>query len=772
MLSYFKSGVTYMDGGMESGFRSAAAGSKAPTRMFHLKGARNVRATQVQVSRESMNEGDVFVVTTENVLYQFNGSGSSKQERAKALELTVRLRDHDGGKATIVVIDAKNSQHATDEQIEAFWGLVGGRGPIKSADEAGDDHAHETEAHGDLALYRASDASGSFVCERVAGAPLARSMLDSNDAFILDTGAEVFVWVGRNATKQERAKAMEHANQFVANAGRPSWTPITRQVERGETPDFKDKFPDWNAAESVPQRAQGGSRIAKSQASNVDASALHARAVQEEARVDDGSGVLEIWRIEDFNLVPVDTALHGHFYQGDCYVCRYTYNKGKDQLIYFWQGRDSTNDERGASALLAKKLDDDFGGQATQVRVVQGKEPNHFRRLFAGRMIIHMGGKASGFANVNDADQYDTDGISLFQVRGVSADSIVAVQVPELATSLNSNDVFVLETPKTQFMWIGRGSSAEEQSYAERISAALSKRTRATFTVEEGDEDDAFWEFIGGRAEYASEPHLANAAVEPRLFWISNASGRVQAEEVFNFSQDDLLNEDVFILDIQSEVYVWIGAEANDEEKAHGAKIAVEYVNSATDGRDKEQPILVIHAGHEPRIFTSFFHAWSPERAAKLAAGGAYEDKFANVNAGLGRVVGSSAGASASAGPAGASSSGGGSGGGMTRQRSVSNVVTDNGFRRTGSKVMATRTGPPPVVDARSLVAPKETPITSFHPYSVLVERPLPAGVDPARAEMYMTDDEFASVMGMPKAAFTALPMWKKIDIRKKKNLF
>lgn len=50
----------------------------------------------------------------------------------------------------------------------------------------------------------------------------------------------------------------------------------------------------------------------------------------------------------------------------------------------------------GASALLAKELDDSMGGAPVQVRVVQGKEPAHFRQLFKGTMIIHAGGKASG----------------------------------------------------------------------------------------------------------------------------------------------------------------------------------------------------------------------------------------------------------------------------------------------------------------------------------------------------------------------------------------
>ena len=118
-----------------------------------------------------------------------------------------------------------------------------------------------------------------------------------------------------------------------------------------------------------------------------------------------------MWRIEDFEKVEVPAEKHGQFYGGDSYVVLYTYMEGSKEchMIYFWQGKESSNDEKGASALQAKNLDDELGGVATQCRVVHGKEPSHFRFLFKGGMIVHDGGKASGFKNVADGDSFDLD---------------------------------------------------------------------------------------------------------------------------------------------------------------------------------------------------------------------------------------------------------------------------------------------------------------------------------------------------------------------------
>ncbi len=63
-----------------------------------------------------------------------------------------------------------------------------------------------------------------------------------------------------------------------------------------------------------------------------------------------------------------------------------------------------------------------------QVRVVEGKEPNHFLRLFKGKMVIHTGGVASGFKNKKEAATGPSD-IALYHIRGTNELNTRAVQV-------------------------------------------------------------------------------------------------------------------------------------------------------------------------------------------------------------------------------------------------------------------------------------------------------------------------------------------------------
>ena len=73
-----------------------------------------------------------------------------------------------------------------------------------------------------------------------------------------------------------------------------------------------------------------------------DASSLHQRGKREAQQlVDDGTGKVQIWRVEDLELVSVPKGMYGQFFGGDSYVILYTYvRNGKEcYIIYFWQGQ-------------------------------------------------------------------------------------------------------------------------------------------------------------------------------------------------------------------------------------------------------------------------------------------------------------------------------------------------------------------------------------------------------------------------------------------------
>ncbi|XP_010783496.1 gelsolin-like [Notothenia coriiceps] len=120
--------------------------------------------------------------------------------------------------------------------------------------------------------------------------------------------------------------------------------------------------------------------------------------------------------------------MFGQFYGGDSYIILYKYRHDNRQgsILYTWQGADSSVDEVGTSALLTIQLDDELGGAAVQVRVVQGKEPAHLMSLFGGKpMVVYRGGTSREGGQSEGADT------RLFQVRANTAGDCRAAEVSQ-----------------------------------------------------------------------------------------------------------------------------------------------------------------------------------------------------------------------------------------------------------------------------------------------------------------------------------------------------
>jgi len=229
-LSYFGNHIHLYEGGIESGFRHVKPDEYKP-RLLHLKGKKTVRVTQVALSGTSLNSGDVFVLDAGLRIWQWNGKTSSGQERMKAAQLARAISDERKGQPKLTVL-------AEGDTAEDFWKVLGGETPIKSADQAGRD-----ENVVDLKkLYRLSDSSGQLQFTLAGDGKLTKDMLDSNDVFVLDTGAEVFTWVGKGASPEEKKQALKYAQDYLVQHSRPLYLPITRILEGGENEVFDAAF--------------------------------------------------------------------------------------------------------------------------------------------------------------------------------------------------------------------------------------------------------------------------------------------------------------------------------------------------------------------------------------------------------------------------------------------------------------------------------------------------------------------------------------------------
>ncbi|CAH1414577.1 unnamed protein product [Lactuca virosa] len=220
-----------LSGGVATGFKKPEE-MEFETRLYISKGKRVVHVNWIQFSRSLLNHDDVFILDTKEKIFQFNGANSNIQERAKSLEVIQYLKEtyHEGTCNVAIVDDGKLQAEGDSGE---FWVIFGGFAPIGKK-VLGDDDIVLDRTPGKL-----FNIGGSEVKDEITR--FTKSTLENDKCYLMDCGAEVFVWVGRATQVDGRKAAMQGA-----------------EIGFGyETVEFKTNFESWPSA-AAPQAENRG----------------------------------------------------------------------------------------------------------------------------------------------------------------------------------------------------------------------------------------------------------------------------------------------------------------------------------------------------------------------------------------------------------------------------------------------------------------------------------------------------------------------------------
>jgi gelsolin len=354
----------------------------------------------------------------------------------------------------------------------------------------------------------------------------------------------------------------------------------------------------------------------------------------------DGAGKAEgnqIWRIENFQVKDWPKNQYGTFYSGDSYIVLHTYKnpeaKDSQKLLYnlhFWLGKSTTQDEAGTAAYKTVELDDLLGTLPVQFREVQGYESEEFLSLFKGHIKVQDGGVASGFNHVKP-EEYKA---RLFWIKG-TRNNMRVLEVPAQTSSLNHGDVFVLDMGLEIIQWNGETAGVQEKRKAgevvERLRDERNGKPTAT-VIEANDDHEVFWKVLGGKGKIKSAEEAGSdqkvEAFAPKLFRVSDASGSLSVKEVgtgkLNWNQLD--SKDVFLLDTETTVFIWIGSGASKTEKSKAFQVVNEYLMKYN--RPFTMPAVRIIEGAHNQAFDSFFEGTKPEGKLQGAPASGGDDRI------------------------------------------------------------------------------------------------------------------------------------------------
>jgi len=226
-LKCFGGQIQILEGGVDSGFNHVKPEEYKP-RLFHVKGKKKVRTTEVKLSRDSLNQGDTFILDLGMEVIQWNGPSAGMFEKRKGGELINQLKEDRNGKPKSRVLDGL-------EDDDLFWTTLGSEKPAKDDElAAATDDNVKFEAKKEM--HEVSDKTGELKMTKV---DFSKGSLKTEEVFIVDLGNVVYCWVGKGASKEERSNGLKFANDYLVSNKMPFNTPIIRVMEGAEPSSFK-----------------------------------------------------------------------------------------------------------------------------------------------------------------------------------------------------------------------------------------------------------------------------------------------------------------------------------------------------------------------------------------------------------------------------------------------------------------------------------------------------------------------------------------------------
>uniref|UniRef100_A0A7E4VD24 Gelsolin n=1 Tax=Panagrellus redivivus TaxID=6233 RepID=A0A7E4VD24_PANRE len=283
--------------------------------------------------------------------------------------------------------------------------------------------------------------------------------------------------------------------------------------------------------------------------------------------------------------------------------------------IYVWMPPESGRLERIKGMHHAKAIRDQERAGKAKITVLD-KDWNtntEFWKHFGGKEALHV--IKSSYGGEQDEGYWQNKAAEITLYKSSDASGKLKIEkvgtgVPD-AKGLDTNDAFILDAgPGGVYVWLGKQCNPNERAKAmDWARQFLEKNLRPPYTqvtrVLEGAEPASFTQWFGNWNE-----NKKPVQHQPRLFQVSNESGKLHVEEIADFYQQDLDGDDVMVLDAFNTVYVWVGAGANKEEKEHAEATAKQFLEGGTVPRHKSATIEKLFQGKETPNFKKIFPEW------------------------------------------------------------------------------------------------------------------------------------------------------------------
>lgn len=555
-----------------------------------------------------------MILQTSTMVFVWVGRSSSSLERVNSLKIATKFRDTLNVAEIVVVDDGYEQSMSEKRKVEWNKYLNLNNRLVHPLVVPTSSH------HSPLKLYYCTVVNGLFRVELVKSDGLEQTDLyDKTASYIIDGAKKgIWIWIGRNKSKQEKAEAMRNARGYIIKKAYPSTIPVIRVLDGHEPTDFITLFPHWIENDF-------GNNGTKHVLEKFDALTLTQRpklAAQTQL-IDDGSGDLKVYRIDYEDITDIPKRYGTVFYSGNCYIIHYQLlisgsssvpGNSIKNLLYLWVGKQCSQNDKTTGELFLAEMFEHFKTSVAQIRVAEGLEPPHFLQLFKGKLII-FNGKSSSADPTGTGKKYPNSFI--LKVMGNSSYTAKAVQVSN-KTIYTPKDCYILKVDSEIWIWCGQFSTGDTREVGKLIASIVGEPN----LIMEGNETEEFFASVGDKCVNQLKKTQIIGTIEEvsldstwekarvGLYLTTLIQGTITLEPILAFDQKDLSPEHIYLLDAGNIIYVWLGNLSELEQRQAAWVIAMHHLSIHSIPRDNHLPVAVIKQGFEPITFIGFFDKW------------------------------------------------------------------------------------------------------------------------------------------------------------------
>ncbi|CAI5942468.1 unnamed protein product, partial [Closterium sp. NIES-64] len=305
-----------------------------------------------------------------------------------------------------------------------------------------------------------------------------------------------------------------------------------------------------------------------------------------------GAEGLDVWRLDQGQVVAVPKADHGKFFTKDAYIVLKTsgskHGGAVTYAIHYWLGKSTTQDDAAMAAIKTVDLDAALGGKAAQYRETQGHESDLLLSYFRPCIIATPGSWGKPDPEASQPRLLQVKGRRFIHVR----------QVAVARSSLSHSEIFVLDTRSKLFQFTGANASKQERVKGMEVMqllqdsvyggkaphrhhrSVLPSRPALNYQDDgklDDPESNEFWDMFGGFAPIAKksqgEDDVEVKPTPPTLYWVSGDG--LQEVGAGALKKLQLEGNKCYLVDMGPTVFVWFGRISSLDER-RAACIAAE----------------------------------------------------------------------------------------------------------------------------------------------------------------------------------------------------